>query len=75
MADDQVALAAVAGAHGIAGEVRLKLFAQGPESVKRHKQVRAGERILTLTRCAAPSSPSPAPRCRRSGRTNIITPT
>jgi 16S rRNA processing protein RimM len=49
MADDQVALAAVAGAHGIAGEVRLKLFAQGPESVKRHKQVRAGERILTLT--------------------------
>ena len=49
MADDQVALAAVAGAHGIAGEVRLKLFAQGPDSLKRHKEVRAGERILTLT--------------------------
>jgi 16S rRNA processing protein RimM len=47
--DDRVALAAVAGAHGIGGEVRLKLFAQGPDSLKRHKQVRAGERILTLT--------------------------
>jgi len=45
---DQVALAAIAGAHGIGGEVRLKLFAQGLESLKRHKQVRVGDRILTL---------------------------
>jgi len=45
---DQVALAAVAGAHGIGGEVRLKLFAQGLDSLKRHKQVRVGDRVLTL---------------------------
>ena len=48
MAEDQVALAAIAGAHGIGGEVRLKLFAQGAASLKRHKQVRVGERLLTL---------------------------
>jgi 16S rRNA processing protein RimM len=47
--DDEVALAAVAGAHGIAGEVRLKLFAAGLDSLKRHKQVRVGGRALTLT--------------------------
>jgi len=46
--DDQVALAAVAGAHGIGGEVRLKLFADGLDSLRRQKQVRVGERLLTL---------------------------
>ncbi len=45
---DQVALAAIAGAHGIGGEVRLKLFAQAVDSLKLHKQVRVGERLLTL---------------------------
>ena len=48
MSEDQVALAAIAGAHGIGGEVRLKLFAQSADSLKRHKQVRAGDRLLTL---------------------------
>ena len=48
MSDDQVALAAIAGAHGISGEVRLKLFAESAASLKRHKQVRVGERCLTL---------------------------
>jgi 16S rRNA processing protein RimM len=48
MSDDEVALAAIAGAHGIAGEVRLKLFAAGLDSLKRHKQVRVGGRALTL---------------------------
>ena len=48
MADDQVALAAIAGAHGIGGEVRLKLFADSADSLKRHRQVRVGERSLTL---------------------------
>ena len=47
--DSQVTLAAVAGAHGIGGEVRLKLFAQGLESLKRHRHFVAGERTLTLT--------------------------
>ncbi len=46
--DDQVALAAVAGAHGIGGEVRLKLFAEGVESLKRHSSVLVGDRMLTL---------------------------
>jgi 16S rRNA processing protein RimM len=46
--DDQVALAAIAGAHGIGGEVRLKLFAQSADSLKRHRQVRVGESLLTL---------------------------
>jgi 16S rRNA processing protein RimM len=48
LADDQVALAAIAGAHGISGEVRLKLFAESPDSLKRHREVRVGDRILTL---------------------------
>ena len=48
MADDYVALAAIAGAHGISGEVRLKLFAESADSLKRHRQVRAGDRLLTL---------------------------
>ena len=46
MAD--VTLAAVAGAHGITGEVRLKLFAQGLESLTVHKVFTAGGRTLTL---------------------------
>ena len=45
---DQVTLAAIAGAHGISGEVRLKLFAEGIESLKRQKTFYAGERVLTL---------------------------
>jgi 16S rRNA processing protein RimM len=45
---DEIALAAVAGAHGIGGEVRLKLFADGLDSLRRHKEVRVGDRALTL---------------------------
>ena len=48
MPDDQVALAAVAGAHGIGGEVRLKLFAESLDSLKRHERLCAGDRTLTL---------------------------
>jgi 16S rRNA processing protein RimM len=44
----QVILAVVAGAHGIGGEVRLKLFADGLDSLKRHKRLYAAERELTL---------------------------
>lgn len=46
--DARVALAAVAGAHGIQGEVRLKLFADSPDSLERHKAFEAGGRTLTL---------------------------
>ncbi|MEA3065474.1 MAG: rRNA processing protein RimM [Sphingomonadales bacterium] len=48
MGEDQVALAAIAGAHGISGEVRLKLFAESLDSLTRHKTVRVGDRVLTL---------------------------
>ena len=44
----KVTLAAVSGAHGIAGEVRLKLFAEGVESLKRYDKVEVGGRMLTL---------------------------
>ncbi len=48
MSEKQVTLAAIAGAHGISGEVRLKLFAEGIDSLKRHKSFRVGERVLTV---------------------------
>ena len=48
MTAQAVILAAIAGAHGIKGEVRLKLFAEGIESLKLHKKLFAGERALTL---------------------------
>lgn len=48
MTEPLITLAAVAGAHGLGGEVRLKLFAEGLESLKRHKQVRVGDKLLTL---------------------------
>jgi 16S rRNA processing protein RimM len=48
MAENQVTLAAIIGAHGIGGEVRLKLFAESAESLSRHKAVLVGDRQLTL---------------------------
>ncbi len=53
--DRPVTLAAVVGAHGVAGELRLKLFGEGPESLKRYKTLHAGGRVLTLS----PSAPDP----------------
>jgi 16S rRNA processing protein RimM len=44
----QVILAAIAGAHGVGGEVRLKLFGAGLDSLKRHKILYADERALTV---------------------------
>lgn len=41
-----VTLAAVVGAHGVTGEVRLKLFAERLDSLKRHKSYNGG--ALTL---------------------------
>lgn len=46
MADKTVTLAAVSGAHGVAGEVRLKLFAESVNSLKQHKSFNDG--ALTL---------------------------
>jgi 16S rRNA processing protein RimM len=46
--DRPVTLAAIIGAHGVAGELRLKLFGEGVESLKRYKTLNAGGRVLTL---------------------------
>ncbi len=44
--DKPVTLAAVTGAHGVTGEVRLKLFGEGLEALKHHKSFNEG--ALTL---------------------------
>jgi 16S rRNA processing protein RimM len=46
--DRPVTLAAIIGAHGVGGEVRLKLFGDGPESLKVYGTLLAGDRALTL---------------------------
>ncbi|MEO1169591.1 MAG: ribosome maturation factor RimM [Pseudomonadota bacterium] len=48
MAEKRITLAAIAGAHGIGGEVRLKLFSESLDSFKRHKTFDAGGQELTL---------------------------
>lgn len=49
MAEDKpVTLAAVAGAHGVTGEVRLKLFGEGVEALWRYKSFNEG--ALTLSK-------------------------
>ena len=40
--DKAVTLAAVTGAHGVSGEVRLKLFGEGVEALKRYHSFNAG---------------------------------
>ena len=47
----RVALAAVVGAHGVKGELRLKLFSESAGSLSRHKKVYVGgaeQRLLSL---------------------------
>jgi len=47
----RIALAAVAGAHGVKGEVRLKLFSDSVESLSRQKKLfvgGAGRRLLAV---------------------------
>ncbi len=46
--EKRIPLAAIAGAHGIGGEVHLKLFAESLDSFKQHKMFDAGGRTLTL---------------------------
>ena len=48
MSDKPVTLAAITGAHGVAGEVRLKLLGDGLEALKPHKSFNEG--TLTLTK-------------------------
>jgi 16S rRNA processing protein RimM len=44
-----VTLAAIAGAHGVRGEVRLKLFGDDAEGLRRYPHFDSGDRRLTLT--------------------------
>jgi 16S rRNA processing protein RimM len=46
MSPKPVTLAAIAGAHGVAGEVRLKLFGEGVQTLSQHKSFNDG--TLTL---------------------------
>lgn len=48
MTDKPVTLAAIIGAHGVAGDVRLKLFGEGAESLKSYKSFDVAGRTLTL---------------------------
>lgn len=43
-----VTLAAIAGAHGVRGEVRLKLFGEGADTLRAFSVFEAGTRKLTL---------------------------
>ena len=49
MANERVALAAVAGAHGVKGEVRLKLFTDSAAGLASHKHVFIGGAEHRLT--------------------------
>ena len=51
----RIALAAVAGAHGIKGEVRLKLFSDSAESLAHHPKLLVGGIARKLTACAPPA--------------------
>ena len=44
----RIALAAIAGAHGVKGELRLKLFSDSVESLARHSRFYIGGRELAL---------------------------
>ena len=48
MSREPITLAAITGAHGVAGDVRLKLLGDGLESLKAHKTFNEG--ALTLTK-------------------------
>lgn len=45
-----IALAAIAGAHGVAGEVRLKLFGEGAAALSLHKSFNDGALTLVKVR-------------------------
>jgi 16S rRNA processing protein RimM len=50
MSEKQVVLAAISGAHGVTGEVRLKLFAASVDSLTPHKSFNEGALTLTSLR-------------------------
>ena len=50
MSHEPITLAAITGAHGVAGEVRLKLLGDGLESLKSHKHYNDGALTLQKVR-------------------------
>lgn len=50
MSDRPVTLAAIAGAHGVTGEVRLKIFAEGVAALKRYRAFNDSSLTLTALR-------------------------
>jgi len=52
----RIALAAVAGAHGVKGELRLKLFTDSVDNLARHKSVYVGDAERKLESVRAGSS-------------------
>ena len=53
----RIALAAIAGAHGVKGEVRLKLFSDSVESLSRHEKLYVGgveRRLFAIRDAKAP---------------------
>ena len=48
--DEPIVLAAITGAHGVAGEVRLKLLGEGLDALKAHKSFNSGELTLKKIR-------------------------
>lgn len=63
---EDVPLAAIIGAHGLQGDVRLKLFGEGVDSLKRHKVLNAGGRALTVQSIKA-AGPGAIARFREIG--------
>jgi 16S rRNA processing protein RimM len=48
MAAEQIVLAAITGAHGIKGEVRLKLFTDALDNLTRHARFDVGGRVICI---------------------------
>ena len=71
--EQRIALAAVAGAHGIKGEVRLKLFSDSAESLMLHPKLLVGEveRKLTNVRAAGKGASRASKRFRSQCRDQL----
>jgi hypothetical protein len=82
VSDKRIALAAVAGAHGVKGEVRLKLFSGSVDSLSAHDQLYVGgvlRRLLFVrdggpTWSGSPRSTATARRLARSRQLKISAP-
>ena len=81
--DRPVTLAVIIGAHGVTGEVRLKLFCDGLDSLKPHKAFNAGKFTLksakshkmgAIARFAEITDRNAAEAAREYGITRVTTP-